>query len=47
MERGQTGIFQNRAIHRLPRGHALHPRHRGNLENIARGRYNSEAGTMG
>ena len=48
MERGQTGIFQNRAIHSIayPAGARFIRVTGTNLENIARGRYNSEADTM-
>ena len=48
MERGQAGIFQNRAIHSIayPTGARFIRVTGTNLENIARGRYNSEAGTM-
>jgi hypothetical protein len=48
MERGQAGIFQNRAIHSIayPAGARFIRVTGTNLENIARGRYNSEAGTM-
>ncbi|MGZ9128575.1 MAG: hypothetical protein ACXW4Z_12445 [Candidatus Binatia bacterium] len=48
MERGQAGIFQNRAIHSIayPAGGRFIRVTGTNLENIARGRYNSEAGTM-
>jgi len=48
MERGQSGIFQNRAIHSIayPAGARFIRVTGTNLENIARGRYNSEAGTM-
>lgn len=48
LERGQAGIFQDRAIHSIayPAG-ARFVRVTGtNLETIARGRYNQEAGTM-
>jgi hypothetical protein len=48
MERGQAGIFQNRAIHSIayPAGGHFIRVTRTNLENLARGRYNSKASTM-
>ena len=48
LERGQAGIFQNRAIHSIvyPAGARFIRVTGTNLENIARGRYNSEAGTV-
>ena len=48
MERGQAGIFQNHAIHSItyPAGARFIRVTGTNLENITRGRYNSEAGTM-
>lgn len=48
MERGQAGIFQNRAIHSIayPAGSRFIRVTGANLETIARGRYNKEAGTM-
>ena len=48
MERGQAGIFQDRAIHSIayPAGARFIRVTGTNLETIARGRYNLEAGTM-
>jgi hypothetical protein len=48
MERGEAGIFQNRAIHSIayPAGARFIRVTGTNLETIARGRYNLEAGTM-
>lgn len=48
MERGQTGIFQDRAIHSIayPAGARFIRVTGTNLETIARGRYNIEAGTI-
>ncbi|MDH3445469.1 MAG: hypothetical protein OEN50_16195 [Deltaproteobacteria bacterium] len=48
MERGQAGIFQDRAIHSIayPAGARFIRVTGTNLETIARGRYNIEAGTM-
>jgi hypothetical protein len=48
IERGQAGIFQDRAIHSIayPAGARFIRVTGTNLENIARGRYNIEAGTM-
>ena len=48
LERGQAGIFQNRAIHSIayPAGSRFIRVTGTNLESIARGRYNVEAGTM-
>jgi len=48
IERGQARIFQDHAIHSIAyRAGARFIRVTGtNLENIARGRYNKEAGTM-
>ena len=48
MERGQTGIFQDHAIHSIayPAGARFIRVTGTNLETIARGRYNLEAGTM-
>jgi hypothetical protein len=48
MERGQAGIFQDRAIHSIayPAGARFIRVTGTNLENIARGRYNKEAGPM-
>lgn len=48
MERGQAGIFQAGAIHSIayPAGARFIRVTGTNLENIARGRYNAEAGTM-
>ena len=48
MERGQAGIFQDRAIHSIayPAGARFIRVTGTNLETIARGRYNVEAGTM-
>lgn len=48
MERGQSGIFQDRAIHSIayPAGARFIRVTGTNLETIARGRYNAEAGTM-
>jgi hypothetical protein len=48
IERGQAGIFQDRAIHSIayPAGARFIRVTGTNLENIARGRYNNETGTM-
>jgi hypothetical protein len=48
MERGQAGIFQDRAIHSIayPAGARFIRVTGTNLETIARGRYNIEAATM-
>ena len=48
MERGDAGIFQSRAIHSIayPAGSRFIRVTGTNLENIERGRYNVEAGTM-
>ena len=48
MERGEAGIFQDRAIHSIayPAGARFIRVTGTNLETIARGRYNLEAGTM-
>ena len=48
MKRGQAGIFENRAIHSIayPAGGRFIRVTGTNLENIPRGRYNREAGTM-
>ena len=48
MERGQAGIFQDRAIHSIayPAGSRFIRVTGTNLETIARGRYNPDAGTM-
>jgi hypothetical protein len=48
MERGQAGIFQDHAIHSIayPAGARFIRVTGTNLETIARGRYNIEAGTM-